>query len=1041
MKYPIITLTAAALLSAPLSTLARPQAHLWLNEVPLVADSTAGKIYVSLEPEACDALQATLRWDDTEIKGVKLNTTDLTNKEGNFTLDNWTAGENTLTVTTNKETRTWTVVFTTLPLVVIDITQAELWSLRQETDEDTKHPSYITFIDPRFRTEGQTEFGSKVMMRVRGVTSAGKPKKSFAVELVDDNGEEKDIHLFGYRNDGDWILDAMYNDYSRMRNRLNFDLWNAVDDLPYDKDNRYQANGTHGEFVEVFMAGQYHGLYCFTDKIDRKKLNLKKTKEATATTAEKTRGLLWKAKFRCSATTLSKYDAYPTNDTLVWEKYWEQKYPDDRQDQAYFNPIADAIDSVGRSASDKEAAAHWENVFYADNMLDYIIFSQAFQWMDNLQKNYYFSVRNLTKDKKILFTPWDLDATIGRSAGGEELTDDKKWYAFGEQLGGINYFVWRMKHKQPEGFATRLNNRWQYLKTHALSLDSVRSRMQAYADLFNRSGAWQREKAFCDELRKEGAKMTATPEEEIEFMMNFLKLNYAAFDEKVAAMNPDAYTEPTPKVKPALYVVGPDKEIAFEGNEATIGGSVTRLNVDSIASIDYADGKMTVNFEESSQVYDVAGVKEVRTSTDKLYTAHNFIPEAYKETFNFDTRYSHPSYGDTTAYVKPDAFAVQRTIRFDYDTDTVKVIGNLHGLTVSREGMNVTIASPYSGMHYVFSGNAAASHVILQGSNAAKISMDNASLGATVVESQISAPVMLVMKPNTHNTLASVSAASSLVVTGEGELQLVGEADNQHALSTPTDLTVEGGVINIYTSGKDAKGLMADNLTIEGGNIHVITTGESSVSGDYLGEEGSHGLLAKTQATVKGGRLTVKTLGENGGSGIASLGKFEMTGGHVALACFDDPVSAEKSITISGGELFTSSLVDDGMDSKGSISVEGGTVYVVGSYPNEGAFDNNGKTFAAKGGVIIGIGAKSDAPQSSKSTQACVVVKKSEGFNRYVRLSDEAGLPILTFETPAYEKTTLVLSAPSLERGKSYTLSTSQTETGEYTTVTTVTAQ
>lgn len=1041
MNHPFRTLTAAALLCASLGIEARPQARLWLNEVPLVADSTAGKLYVSLEPEACDALQATLRWDDTEIKGVRLNSTDLTGKEGNFTLDNWTTGQHTLTVTTDKETRTWTVVFTTLPLVVIDITQSELWSLRQETDNNTKHPSYITFIDPRFRTEGLTEFGSKVMMRVRGVTSAGKPKKSFALELVDDAGEEKDIHLFGYRNDGDWILDAMYNDYSRMRNRLNFDLWNAVDDLPYDKDNRYQANGTHGEFVEVFMAGQYHGLYCFTDKIDRKKLNLKKTKEASATTAEKTRGLLWKSKFRCSATTLSKYDAYPSNDTLVWEKYWEQKYPDDRQDQAFFNPIADAIDSVGRSASDKEFAAHWENIFYADNILDYIIFSQAFQWMDNLQKNYYFSVRNVTKDKKILFTPWDLDATIGRNAGGDALTDDKKWYAFGEQLGGINYLIWRVKHKQPEGFATRLNNRWQYLKTHTLSLDSVRSRMMAYADLFNRSGAWQREKEYCDGLRKEGAKMTATPEEEVDFMMDFLTRNYAAFDEEVAEMEPGAYAEPQPAVKPALYVVGPDREIEFEGNEATIGGSVERVDLDSVSSIDYADGKMTVRFEETSHIYNVADVKEVRTGTDALYAPHNFIPEAYKERFGFDTRFSHPSYGDTAAYTKPADFAVQRTVRLDFDTDTVRVIGNLHGLTVSREGMDVTIASPYSGMHYVFSGHAAASHVVLQGSSAAKISMDNAALGATVVESQISAPVVLATKPNTRNSLASLSAAGSLVVTGEGELQLVSEADGQPALSASSDLTVQGGVINIFTSGKDAKGMVADRLAVEGGDIHVITTGESSVSGDYLGEEGSHALLARTLATVKGGRLTVKTLGESGGSGIASLGDFEMTGGRVALACFDDPVSAEESITISGGELFTSSLVDDGMDSKGSIEVSGGTVYVVGSYPNEGAFDNNGKTFAVNGGVVIGIGAKSDAPQSGKSDQACVEVKKKEGFARFVRLSDEAGLQLLAFETPAYAKTTLVLSAPSLERGKSYTLSTSQTQDGTFTPVATVTAE
>ena len=33
-----------------------------------------------------------------------------------------------------------------------------------------------------------------------------------------------------------------------------------------------------GVFVEVFINGDYHGLYCMTDKIDRKLLGLKKIK-------------------------------------------------------------------------------------------------------------------------------------------------------------------------------------------------------------------------------------------------------------------------------------------------------------------------------------------------------------------------------------------------------------------------------------------------------------------------------------------------------------------------------------------------------------------------------------------------------------------------------------------------------------------------------------------------------------------------------------------------------------------------------------------
>jgi hypothetical protein len=83
--------------------------------------------------------------------------------------------------------------------------------------------------------------------------------------------------IFGIRKENSWILDAMAIDRTRMRNRVCFDVWNSMSRTSYDTkyDNR---NGTNGVFVEVFINGEYNGLYCLSDKIDRKLLGLKKTK-------------------------------------------------------------------------------------------------------------------------------------------------------------------------------------------------------------------------------------------------------------------------------------------------------------------------------------------------------------------------------------------------------------------------------------------------------------------------------------------------------------------------------------------------------------------------------------------------------------------------------------------------------------------------------------------------------------------------------------------------------------------------------------------
>ena len=109
------------------------------------------------------------------------------------------------------------------------------------------------------------------MLRYRGGNSTKYTKKSYAVKLVDENGEDLDVNLLGIREENNWILDAMAVDRIRMRNRVCFDIWNQISFTPYrtDFNNR---NGIKGEFVEVFLNGKYHGIYCLSDKIDRKLL-------------------------------------------------------------------------------------------------------------------------------------------------------------------------------------------------------------------------------------------------------------------------------------------------------------------------------------------------------------------------------------------------------------------------------------------------------------------------------------------------------------------------------------------------------------------------------------------------------------------------------------------------------------------------------------------------------------------------------------------------------------------------------------------------
>lgn len=44
------------------------------------------------------------------------------------------------------------------------------------------------------------------------------------MKLLDENGEGKNARILGYRDDNSWILDAQFNDFAKMRNRVMTDL-------------------------------------------------------------------------------------------------------------------------------------------------------------------------------------------------------------------------------------------------------------------------------------------------------------------------------------------------------------------------------------------------------------------------------------------------------------------------------------------------------------------------------------------------------------------------------------------------------------------------------------------------------------------------------------------------------------------------------------------------------------------------------------------------------------------------------------------------
>jgi len=323
--------------------------------------------------------------------------------------------------------------------------------------------------------------------RIRGNSSSRFEKKSFAVKLVGDDGDDLDANLFGIREENSWILDAMAVDRTRMRNRVCFDVWNELSRTPYNTDFGGR-NGTEGVFVEVFINKEYQGLYCFTDKVDRKLLDLKKVQVDDEGNVS-TRGLLYKG-YKWGDYTdiwLLGYQEAAT-DTSEWNA-WELQYPDDYPSADTWQPLMDLIDFCSEATSDEDFVEEYQNWFYADNLADYALFTMAMNVGDNAYKNTFLSVKNINNGHCYLLTPWDMDKSLGGNWNGDYV----------ESLASLNRYDRVAPYNRLIGrdlaFSQLLAGKWEEWGATLFAPEEIARRLDDYAEQFVASGAWKREQA------------------------------------------------------------------------------------------------------------------------------------------------------------------------------------------------------------------------------------------------------------------------------------------------------------------------------------------------------------------------------------------------------------------------------------------------------------------------------------------------------------------------------------------------------------------
>lgn len=244
-----------------------------------------------------------------------------------------------------------------------------------------------------------------------------------------------------------------------------------------------------------------------------------------------------------------------------------------------------------------------------------------------------------------------------------------------------------------------------------------------------------------------------------------------------------------------------------------------------------------------------------------------------------------------------------------------------------------------------------------------------------------------------------------------------------------------------------AKGLKADNqLIIHDGSFHVNTSDDSlHANGDVTINGGSMALASGDDGIHSDQTLTI----QNGS--IQVIESYEgiegadivINGGDIQVSSSDDGINVaggsdddneaqpspdhfmqggDYSLEIHGGTI----LIDakgDGLDSNGTINMDGGSVVIFG--PSDGgnsALDYD-REFTISGGTLIAAGSSqmAQAPSSSSTQPSIMVNLTQQESNTLFYLCDEDGTAIIG-AIPIRMYSNVIISTPKLTADKQYKL-------------------
>lgn len=336
------------------------------------------------------------------------------------------------------------VIFTALPVLMIETQNGAL-----PGEEDERGTLQL------FSAENGVIRCEKtpIEINLRGNTSKRLPKQSYRVKIVDEHGEKDDLSIAGLRSDDDWILNPMYTDTSKVREKLAYELWSAMN------SSGQRAQSSRLEYAEVYIDGRYWGLYGVQERIDRKQVD-----------AHRQYSMLYKVFANWWPSVEQLLSA--GEEEIICEGF-EIKFAGEAIERVW-EPAATYMSLLNGEKNAAGASVSLENV------IDYGLWAMLVQAHDCHFKNQFIHCAYEDDGYVMYKIPWDLNHTFGDCWSTEATESNNTEYYIGELV--VDDIFGQLVETGSDAVYDMIRSRWAQLRSGAVQLDSIMARAQAIFD-------------------------------------------------------------------------------------------------------------------------------------------------------------------------------------------------------------------------------------------------------------------------------------------------------------------------------------------------------------------------------------------------------------------------------------------------------------------------------------------------------------------------------------------------------------------------------